>query len=108
MLTAFDFADPDVGNGRRDSTTAPTQALLLMNSPTVSAWAKRAAERLLATEKTDADRLRTLYMTAFARSPASAEIARAQAFVAQRSDAVKAWTGVCLAVFSSTEFRFVE
>jgi hypothetical protein len=111
----FDFADPDVATGKRDATTVATQALYLMNSPFARENALFAAKRLL-TLPTDEARLADLYRRAFCREPGEREVSAAKRYLAAykqtlraRADAdVEAWAGVCLAVFGSTEFRFIE
>jgi hypothetical protein len=46
LLTAFDFADPDLVVGQRPVTTTPAQALLLLNSPFVQRQANQIADKL--------------------------------------------------------------
>jgi hypothetical protein len=114
ILEIFDFADPDVTTGRRDTTTVPTQALYLMNSPFVFEQAQAAATRLL-TLPADS-RLPLLYRRALGRYPTAREVDRAGIFLSgyrpQRggsADAEKAaWTALCQALFGSAEFRSVE
>ncbi|MBI1900598.1 MAG: DUF1553 domain-containing protein [Planctomycetia bacterium] len=125
ILEVFDFADPEVTTGRRDTTTVPTQALFLMNSPLVLDQAQAAAKRLLALEADDAGRVKDLYRRALARDPTSGEIEKALAFVGsfaaggnagggegvekeKAEGNVEAWSALCMAVFGCTEFRFVE
>ncbi|MEM9827615.1 MAG: DUF1553 domain-containing protein [Planctomycetota bacterium] len=47
LLRQLDFADPDLIVGKRPTTNVPAQALTLMNSPVVEAFAQSAAERML-------------------------------------------------------------
>jgi cytochrome c553 len=113
-LDVFDFADPDVSTGRRDATTVSTQALYLMNSPFVLDQARTAATKLLAQTGDDHARLTTLFRTALGRLPSENESSNVLRFVADYKSGAKtdprteAWTAVCLAVFGSTEFRFME
>ena len=99
--------DPDVGIGRRDTTTVPTQALFLLNSPFVRAQARSAATRLLAEQGSDAERVVRLYRRALGRRPTTAEVARILAFVAE-GERAEAWAAACQAVVGCTEFRFAE
>ena len=107
VFEVFDFADPDVATGRRDTTTVPTQALYLMNSPFVMEQARRAARRLLAAAPTSDGRLRLLYRLALGRLPNSAESRTALRFLRENAGE-DAWAAVCQAMFGCTEFRFVE
>jgi hypothetical protein len=107
LFEVFDFADPDVGIGRRDTTTVPTQALFLLNSPFVRAAAAAAATRLLAEPGGDAERVDRLYRRALGRRPTAQEVDRFLAFVGE-GGRVRAWAAACQAVMGCTEFRFVE
>jgi hypothetical protein len=123
MFELFDFADPNSLVGRRDETTVPSQALFLMNSPTMIEHAKHTADRLLAkNELDDAQRLQWLYELALARMPTAAEQATALGFLAgeqglvEQTDGARsqdeihrqAWLSVCQAVLASSEFRHVR
>ncbi len=74
-LVNFDFANPDMTNGKRHQTTVPQQALFFMNSPLVVESAKNLVRRkefvLLSTEE---ERIRFLYRTLYQRSPTAKEI----------------------------------
>jgi len=118
IFEVFDFADPDVTTGRRDATTVATQALFLMNSPFVLDNAKHAATQLLAQKTDDTGRLNDLYRRAFGRAPTEKETQIALKFLGDFRTSLsskpkvdpdtEAWAAVCMAVFGSTEFRFVE
>jgi hypothetical protein len=122
LFEVFDFADPDVGDGQRDTTTVSTQALYLMNSTFANAHAKLAAERVMAESKDNATRLELLFRRALGRAPTKAETEKAATFVADyqkrietlgtgqrpKNPELAAWTAVCLSVFGCNEFRFVE
>jgi len=114
IFEVFDFADADVSTGRRESTTVPTQALYLMNSPFAMAQGQAAAKKLLTIEGDD-NRVNDLYRRAIGRVPTDAEKSTLLKFVAQfkqqstgKDSDLDAWTGACRAMFGSTEFRFVE
>jgi hypothetical protein len=110
VFEAFDFADPDVATGRRDTTTAAGQALYLMNSPWVMEQAEVTAVGLLALAETD--RIPTLYRRALGRSPTRTERQRVEAFLhgasQQAMPEAAAWAAVCQAIFGCAEFRFIE
>jgi hypothetical protein len=107
VFEVFDFADPDVSTGKRDTTTVATQALFLMNSPFVMDQARLTAQRLLARPLDDAGRLTDLFRRALGRPPTDDERRQARDYLGADPD-LDAWTAVCLAVFGCTEFRFVE
>jgi len=107
LLEAFDFAPPGMVTGRRASTTVPTQALFLMNSPFVLDRAKAVARELQErTDLDDAGRLDLLYRKDFARLPTTVERRRALEFV--RGGDSDAWTDLAQALFASNEFLFLE
>ncbi len=121
ILHVFDFADPEMVTGRRDTTTVPAQALLLMNSPFVVEQSHVAAENLLSnTQLDDTGRIAIVYRQAIGRSPTSSEQQAAMSFVngfrsslrekaeLSRQVELDAWTSFCQALFASTEFRFLE
>ena len=122
LFEVFDFADPDVSDGLRDSTTVSTQALYLMNSTFTNTHAKFAAERLMAESKDDAKRFELLLRRALGRAPTKAETEKAMKFLADYQKTIEtlgtgqrpknpelaAWSAVCLSVFGCNEFRFVE
>src|SRR5262249_7364278 len=48
LFEVFDFADPNISMGRRNTSTVATQALYFLNSPFVMDQARAAAKSLLA------------------------------------------------------------
>ena len=128
VFQAFDFADPSVLNGGRDTTTVAPQALFMMNGPIVLAESRALAEALLegaydegvdAAASDDAGRVRTAYWRCFGRPPAEGELARALEFVARyeqaqagRADAAeartRAWQALCRTLLAANEFIYIE
>ncbi len=120
VLQAFDFADPNVSNGQRQTTTVAPQALFLMNSDFVAqqtlAWADAAlAQRDMPNES----RLKALYRTALGREPLPEEAARATQFLTEYAADVaattssaegerRAWQSLFRALLSTNENVFVE
>ncbi len=83
-LVNFDFANPDMPNGKRHDTTVPQQALFFMNSPLVIEQAKRlAAMSQFKDCKTDEARIQFLYDRIFQRLPRAEEIKLGVEFIAQ-------------------------
>jgi len=121
LFQVFDFADPYLVTGKRHTTTAPTQALFMMNSPFMLAQSRQWAGALLATAAAnDAQRVASAYTQAFGR-PAGAEATeRALRFIAEYQAALEknepdlekrrlmAWQSFCHALLASTEFRFIN
>jgi hypothetical protein len=107
LLEVFDFANPGMVTGRRASTTVPTQALFLLNSPFVLDRARAAARGLLGrTDLDDPGRAELLFRRVCGRPPGDVERRRALEFV--RAGGPEAWTDLVQALFSSNAFLFLE
>jgi hypothetical protein len=84
VLVNFDFANPDMTNGKRHQTTVPQQALYFMNSPLVVESAKKLVSRPnFVTLSSDEERIRMLYLTLYQRPPKPEELALGKEFVSQ-------------------------
>lgn len=84
VFNHFDFANPDMENGRRHLTTVPQQALYLMNSPLVVEQARNVVERPdVAACKTDDAKIRRLYDIIYQRTPRAEEIQLGLAFLGE-------------------------
>jgi cytochrome c553 len=84
VLVNFDFANPDMPNGKRHDTTVPQQALFFMNSPLVIEQAKRlVALAEFKSCKDDAARIAFLYERIYQRLPKPEESSVGLEFVSQ-------------------------
>ncbi len=129
LFEVFDFPDPNLVNGRRNTSTLPTQALYLMNSPFIMDEAQRAADRLLREADADSERITLLYRRALGRLPTDQERALTLRYLRQergtleggklessqaleqqvsRQTARTAWASVCQALFASLDFRYLK
>ena len=119
VLQTFDFPDPSVPNGQRPTTTIPTQALMLLNSPLADRAAGAFAKSLLSGGENDGDRIRRAYRRAYGRSPTTGELEKVTAYLAKSEQAadpklspearrLQAWRGLCRVLMASNEFVFVE
>jgi len=122
ILSVFDFADPSLVMGRRNSTTVPAQALYLMNSPFVVAQSKAMATRIQNEARSDEARIAAAYNAALLRQPTAEEVSRVLQFLTNiaaditEADAsspapeqarTQAWESFCQALFVSSEFRHI-
>jgi hypothetical protein len=108
-LTLFDFPDPSLIVGERPTTTIPAQSLYLLNNPFVIREAEAVADKLLASEGDDADKLGRVYKLCFARSPTEKELQGAQKFIAEygkKQSRRATWMALCQALFASAEFSY--
>jgi mono/diheme cytochrome c family protein len=121
LFQVFDFPDPHALAAKRFVTTAPTQALFLMNSSFAAEQSRLWAEQLLSDSgKSTPDWIALAYLSAYSRRPSPAEIQRAEQFLlnferalapAEQDPAVrkqKAVQAFCHALIQSTEFRFLN
>lgn len=101
VFNSFDFANPDMSNGRRHETTVPQQALYLMNSPLVVEQARNVVERSdVKSCKTDEDKIRRLYEIIYQRPVRPEELKLGVEFLEDAStpaDSVSLATGLDLA-----------
>ena len=87
-LEVFDPAEQTLVTGRRETTTVPTQALFLLNSPFVRKHALALAESVLQ-DGDDTARVQAAYRRALGRPATAAEVERALAFVGEYGSAAK-------------------
>jgi hypothetical protein len=84
VLVNFDFANPDMTNGKRHQTTVPQQALFFMNSPLVVESAKNlVARKEFASLSTEEGRIGFLYTAIYQRKPTVEEIQLGLEFLSQ-------------------------
>ena len=121
MFQVFDFSDPSVLNGKRQSTTIAPQALFMMNSKMVGEECQALANQLLAApDWTDRQRVQQVFQLVYARSPGETELydsldylARYQGVLADQQVAEKerqqrAWQSLCHALMVASEFIYLE
>lgn len=115
FLVGFNLPDLRLPTGRRDETNVPAQALILLNDPFVSAMARHWARELVRLpHATPGDRVREMFVSAFARAPAEAEVTRwtdaARAFATPGHLSLmndeSAWSQVAHAIFNTKEFLY--
>ncbi|MGL4554490.1 MAG: DUF1553 domain-containing protein, partial [Gemmataceae bacterium] len=114
FLAAFNLPDVRLPTGRRDSTNVPAQALILLNDPFVDAMARRWGQRLVAEpHASPEERVRAMFVAAFARAPSAAEVQRwstaVREFASPGSELMRdeaAWAQVGHALFNAKEFIY--
>ncbi|MDE0865178.1 MAG: DUF1549 domain-containing protein [Rubripirellula sp.] len=126
FLTLYDFPNAATPVGSRDSTTVPTQALLLMNDPMVMQQAENLARTILS--QTGADRAGTgpvtesqqrierLYELLFQRPATDSETETLQTFLrefettftADNQAELKVWAAMIHTLLLSSEFIHVD
>ena len=133
-LAAFDFPEPSLVTGARETTNVPSQALYLLNSPFVTIQSQRLGERIVASYPGGPnagaaanldERITYAYWLVFCRPPSTSERTAAMNFFSRfpsawsKGDkstlglrnaeaATAAWTSFCRALFASAEFRYLN
>jgi len=123
MFEQFDFPDPTMPTGNRNTTVVAPQALIMMNSELVIDSADALA-RILIDERSDPEhRVELAYIRTLSRNPADAEMTAALDFVlamtndrtatdsndaVQRSAELQAWSLFCQTLLASNEFIYVR
>ena len=96
MLEQFDYPDPTMPTGSRNSTVIAPQALIMMNAPVVMESASRLAAKVA--DKPEEQRLDQIYLLLYGRPPSEHEKTDALAMVREFSATEKperAWALLC-------------
>lgn len=113
LLEQFDFPDPAVSNGNRNTTSVASQALLLLNSEVVFRAARGMASLLQSQPGDVSERITRAYIGAFGREPSPEETRRARDFV-MRPGEISAdetpdrWEAFCRLLFAANEFIYLN
>lgn len=108
LFVTFDFADPDLIVGRRESTNVPAQGLAMLNNPEVREWCDQIAARLLRDYPDDPGRLTAVHHLLLHRDPFGPQAKSLLDFVASYDDQRLGWAKAVQAMIASTEFRFLD
>ena len=120
FLETFDFPNPAVTRGNRDTTNVPSQALALLNDPFVIDQAGFWADRLIETQAPTMEwRLNWMFRTALGRPPDDAEQSRFRGLVNElvslhetAPDQIlgnrDVWKDIAHAIFNLKEFIYLR
>ncbi len=109
LLLAFDYPVPFSSMGRRTVSNVPAQALTLLNNPFVTQQAQHWAQRTLSDPGTTEERIKGMYVTAYARPPDASELAQAVMFLRAKGDSEPtSWSDLAHVLFNVKEFIFVR
>jgi hypothetical protein len=110
MLEQFDYPDPTMPTGSRNSTVIAPQALIMMNAPIVVESSKRLAARLELLPDDDR-RIKEAYELLYARPPLGREKSDALALIHDLRSAGKpeqTWSLLCQALLAANEFIYLR
>ena len=120
FLETFDFPNPTVTRGNRDTTNVPSQALALLNDPFVINQAGFWADRLIESRAPTVEaRLDSMFRTALGRLPDEAERARFTSLAKELAGLHKTapdqilenrevWKDMAHAIFNLKEFIYLR
>jgi hypothetical protein len=113
VLDVFDFAEPSLVTGKRETTNVPTQALYLMNSPFVHDRAKAMAIRLRKETDNDQSFIERAFQYCYGRLPTADEAKRVSQYLdGHKSDGgdqiMQRTVSCCQALLSTAEFRVLD
>jgi Protein of unknown function (DUF1549)/Protein of unknown function (DUF1553)/Planctomycete cytochrome C len=110
MLEQFDYPDPTMPTGSRNSTVIAPQALIMMNSPVVMECGARLAARL-ASLANDEQRVQEIYALLYDRAPSEREKERVLAAIREFSRGGKpesGWSLMCQTLLAANEFIYLR
>ena len=105
VLDLFDFAEPSLVTGDRETTNVPLQALYLLNSPFVQARAQALANRLLREAPTTEARIHLAFQLCFTRPPDAQEEKLATDFLTKNPNSLPTF---CQSLLATAEFRNLD
>ncbi len=110
----FDFPDPTMPTGSRNSTTIAPQALLFLNDELIVDSAESLAKLASTAIEDERVRLNWIYRQVLNRSASQSEIDQAMHFISemtsiQTSDSdLRAWSLLCHSMLAANEFIFIR
>ena len=114
-LEVFDFAEPTMVTGSRESSNTANQALYMMNNRFVIAQSEAFAKRVAEEGSRITDQVLAAFLLAYGRTPASGERSAVASFFKDftpttdyRSRGAETLTAFCQSLFASAEFRYID
>jgi len=106
-LELFDFAEPSLVTGQRETTNVPVQALYLMNSAFVTKRAQALAARLTREADTAEGRVERAFVLCYSRAPDAEERKQSLAFL-NKNAGPATLARFCQALLCTAEFRNLD
>ena len=115
LMTTFDQCDTTLPCGQRDVSTVAPQALALLNNEFVHQRAEALATRLTKPDGDERQQVRAIWQSILKREPDGEEANAAVAHVVIQQKRFKgensqlhAWASLCVVLFNSNEFLYVD
>ena len=114
-LEVFDFAQPDMVVGKRETSSTPNQALYMMNNDFVHSQSVALARRIMKATPDRAERLKMAFKLTYSREPNDRESKAIGTFVSdfatdrsKTAREVVTSIAICQSLFASAEFRYLD
>ncbi|MFN9080933.1 MAG: PSD1 and planctomycete cytochrome C domain-containing protein [Planctomyces sp.] len=107
-LEVFDFAEPSMVIGQRESSNTPAQALYLLNNRFVIEQSEVLASRLQQESADRTSQIQLAFRLVYGRAATEQELAASQSFLLQAADVSVGLAEFCQALFATAEFRYVN
>ncbi len=114
-LKVFDFAEPSMIVGARESSSTPNQSLFMMNNSFVLNQSDALAKRVLLSSPHRDEQIKMLFRTLYSRDPYPSEVAAIESFAEQFQvaghesvRATKTLSAICQSLLASAEFRYLD
>jgi hypothetical protein len=104
----FDSADPTAPVEKRTISTVAPQALFLLNNPFVLEQTQALAKRILAADKDDEARIKSVYALLYGRPPAAEEAAIGRDFLKRAGGGETAWQEYAEVLLCANEFIYID
>lgn len=108
IFEVFDRPDANASCAARNRSTTAPQSLLMLNSELALRLATQFADRLRTETAAPDEQVRLAFQIAFSRDPDPTELAAAHELLATSNDAHQALVDLCLALFNTNEFVYVD
>ena len=111
VLALFDFAEPSLVTGKRDTTNVPVQALYLLNSDFVLEQSAALARRVSKHSGDDSSRIDFAFQVCLTRLPLPEEQSALQEFLTEHRESgvsFDEWKALCQSLLASSEFRSLD
>ena len=110
-LEVFDFAEPSLIVGTRETSSTPDQGLYMLNNPFVLRCSEALARRVSEMESSPGRRIQAAFLLCLGRKASRAELVASRSFLQSWSSArsdQSALVAMCQAIMASAEFRIVD
>ena len=114
-LEVFDFAEPSMVVGSRETANTANQALFMLNNDFVVLRSEAFAQRLIEEVNSPEGRVRRAFELAYGRQPRRDEVAAIRKFVdefsrqtASSDRGLDTLAAICQSLFAAAEFRYID